>query len=78
MKKEIRNLRKLLRRLPVRYDEHVSFKEDYDFVSGKPKYPRKLIVGIPIECNANWQALCERIWWGKRKRNGNTEADGVD
>ncbi len=70
MNKEIRNLRRMLRQLPVREGECVHFREEYDPMTGKLKYPRKLIVEIPIEYKVNWQALCEKVWF-KRKRNGN-------
>ena len=63
---EIRNTRRLLRRLPVRPGVPVQFCEDI-----VPGVDRWLNIRVPITDDVRWSALCERIWnggWWKRVR----------
>ena len=67
MEREVRNTRKLLRLLPVRKGECIKFKEDWE-ANGRPKYPRKLIIEVPIEWDTDWQPLCEKVWKTNKKK----------
>lgn len=58
MNREIRNLRRVLRRLPVR-PEPVQFCEDI-----VPGCPRWLNIRVPIEDGVKWSQLCQAIWNG--------------
>ena len=70
MGKEVRNLRRMLRLLPVRKGECIKFSEDYNILHGMPvwKTPRELIIKVPIEDGTDWQALCERAWKTNKKK----------
>lgn len=57
MDREIRNTRRMLRRLSVRPGVPVQFCEDI-----VPGVDRWLNIRVPITENAKWSALCERVW----------------
>lgn len=59
MNKEVRNTRRLLRRLPVRPGVPVQFSEDI-----VPGVDRWLNIRVPITDDVRWSELCERIWNG--------------
>ena len=59
---EIKNTRRLLRKLRVPKDAVVAFKEDIDPVTGQRVFPRKLIIEVPIEYGEDWMEKCKKIW----------------
>ena len=57
MNKEIRNTRRVLRRLPVRDGVPVQFSEDI-----VPGVDRWLNIRIPIADGVKWANVCKQVW----------------